>query len=190
MAAGSGLSATERVIRPARHADLDELARTHLAAFVAGNGPSLSPAALAGITVERMREQWKRHLDDPPAGRLLLVAESGGRIVGTAASGPPLDDDLDATTTGALYALYVEPGGWGLGHGVALHDAALAHLVAGGCDRAVLWVLEGNARARSFYVAHGWSTDGARQEWEGAPIVRMARALRPDEHGDPGCPSR
>jgi hypothetical protein len=39
-------------------------------------------------------------------------------------------------------------------------------------------VLEGNARARWFYVAHGWSPDGARHDWEGAPVLRMARDLR------------
>jgi hypothetical protein len=51
-------------------------------------------------------------------------------------------------------------------------------LVASGFDGALLWVLEGNARARSFYVAHGWSPDGARHDWEGAPVLRMARDLR------------
>ena len=112
MAARSGLSA-DRIIRPARAKDLDGLTRAHLAAFVAGNGPALAPAVLAGVTAERMWERWKgRHLDAPAAGRLLLVAECGGEIVGTAASGPLRDGDGDDATTGELYSLYVDPDAW------------------------------------------------------------------------------
>ena len=132
---------------------------------------------LAGVTAERMRERWKGHLDAPAAGRLLLVAECGGEIVGTAASGPLRDGDGDDATTGELYSLYVDPDAWGVGHGAALHEAALAHLAAGGFARAVLWVLEGNARARSFYAAHGWTDEGDRRDWEGARMLRLARDL-------------
>jgi hypothetical protein len=32
-----------------------------------------------------------------------------------------------------------------------------------GHSEAVLWVLEGNDRAARFYVADGWSPDGARR---------------------------
>ena len=177
MAARSGLSDAERVIRPARPADLDDLTRAHTAAFRAGNGPALKPAVLARVTEERMRQQWERHFADPSAGMLLLVAESAGRIVGIASSGPARDDDVDAATTGELISLYVEPGAWGAGHGAALHDAALAHLVAGGFRRALLWVLGDNARARSFYMARGWADDGGHHDWDGAPVLRMTRAL-------------
>ena len=65
-----------------------------------------------------------------------------------------------------------------MGHGVALHQAALEHLVARGFDGALLWVLEANTRARSFYVAHGWSADGACHDWDGATVLRMVRDLR------------
>ena len=29
-----------------------------------------------------------------------------------------------------------------------------------------MWVLEGNAAARAFYQRHGWTSDGARTEFE------------------------
>jgi hypothetical protein len=77
-----------------------------------------------------------------------------------------------------------------MGRGGALHDAALAHLVASGLDGALLWVLGGNARARSFYVAHGWSPDGRRHDWEGAPVLRMARDLRQRREAPAGRLSR
>lgn len=167
-------------MRPACVADLDELARTHLAAFRAGNGPALGPEVLARLTAERMRERWRRHLDDPTAGTLLLIAEHEGALVGSAAAGPVRDDDLDAATTGELYSLYVDPRAWGAGHGAALHDAALAYLARRGFVGAVLWVLEGNAHARAFYRARGWTAEGARRTWEGAPMLRLRHLARPD----------
>jgi GNAT superfamily N-acetyltransferase len=174
VASRSGLS---RIVRPAAAEDLDALTRTHLAAFRAGNGPLLPRRVLRQITTERMRDRWRSQIESPAPGTLLLVAELGGAIVGTATSGPPRDDEVDAATTGELYSLYVQPRGWGAGHGSALHDAALAHLGATGLHRAMLWVLERNARACAFYAARGWSADGGRSEWEGTPVVRLAREL-------------
>lgn len=167
----------ERVIRPARLADLEALTRMHLAAFRAGHEAAVAPATLDELTPERMRERWEQRLTAPGAGSVLLVAEGAGRLVGTAGSGPPRDDDVDRATTGELYSLYVDPRDWGAGHGAVLHDAALAHLRGGGFGAAVLWVMEANPRARRFYAARGWSTEGARREWEGAWMVRLSRAL-------------
>jgi GNAT superfamily N-acetyltransferase len=46
---------------------------------------------------------------------------------------------------GELQAIYVDAAGRGVGR--ALHDAAVAELRVVGCTRALLWVLERNARA-------------------------------------------
>ena len=50
-----------------------------------------------------------------------------------------------------------------------------------GYGRAVLWVLDGNARAILFYATDGWSSDGARRTetlWGiEATDVRYRRAL-------------
>jgi len=44
---------------------------------------------------------------------------------------------------------------------------------------AVLWVLEGNARARSFYQAHGWWPDGAvKTEQRGEALLNEVRYRR------------
>ena len=39
--------------------------------------------------------------------------------------------------------------------------AAVGHLVEGGFERAVLWVLRDNPRARRFYERAGWTLTGA-----------------------------
>ena len=38
---------------------------------------------------------------------------------------------------------------------------ALSTFAAWGCERATLWVLEGNSRAISFYERQGWRCTGA-----------------------------
>jgi hypothetical protein len=45
----------------------------------------------------------------------------------------------------------------------------------------VLWVLEGNARARRFYEAMGWLPDGGRQllEMVGAKLYEIRYRLGP-----------
>jgi hypothetical protein len=59
--------------------------------------------------------------------------------------------------------------------------AALDALAGFGFGEATLWVLDANERARRFYEAGGWSTDGAAKidDSHGFPIVevRYRRAL-------------
>ena len=57
---------------------------------------------------------------------------------------------------------------------------ALEQLREIGGERAVLWVLEENARARRFYDRGGWSPDGAtRVEPIGGEPVPQVRYSRP-----------
>lgn len=175
-AAMDSISASARILRPARPEDLDELVRVNLAAFRAGNGPALSAAAAAELTLDAARAQWQQFLHDRPPGATVIVAELGARLGGFAGVGPTRDEDLDAPV-GELYSLYVDPDLWGQGHGTALHDAALEELIRGGFDSAALWVLEGNPRARRFYRARGWEPDGAQRPFMGANRLRFRRVL-------------
>ncbi|MEA2478037.1 MAG: hypothetical protein QOC87_2236, partial [Actinomycetota bacterium] len=63
--------------------------------------------------------------------------------------------------------------------GVALMDVAMGELRKRGFTSGVLWVLEGNARARRFYEAGGWRPDGGRKDCFGSAIPAVqAPALR------------
>lgn len=68
-----------------------------------------------------------------------------------------------------LESMYVRPAAWGTGAADELHAAALAELRARGVDRARLWVLEQNGRARRFYERHGWRADGTSRVVEFPP---------------------
>jgi GNAT superfamily N-acetyltransferase len=83
-------------------------------------------------------------------------------------TGPTRDDDGrvdgDGTArTGEVRSVYVDPTVVGAGLGSALLHAAVASLAGAGFTDAVLWVVEGNTRARVFYERWGWRPDGARK---------------------------
>lgn len=63
----------------------------------------------------------------------------------------------------SLHGLYVVPEEWGSGTAEVLYEEALTQLRADGCEKAQLWVLEANARARRFYERRGWSLDGRQR---------------------------
>ncbi len=97
-----------------------------------------------------MRERWRR------------FTESGGWAVMSEAG-------FAAVEGSWLEAVYVSPEAWGTGLADVLHDAALAELRSRGVDRARLWVLEGNVRARRFYERRGWRADGTSRVVEFPP---------------------
>ena len=62
---------------------------------------------------------------------------------------------------GRLHSLYIDPDSLGQSIGHTLMNHALSTFAAWGCERATLWVLEGNSRAISFYERQGWRCTGA-----------------------------
>lgn len=78
------------------------------------------------------------------------VAEEDGRVVGFCSA--------DAQTA-SIWALFVDPGHEGHGHGRRLLAPAIAWLRSGGADKIVLGTAP-NTRAERFYRAGGWRTDG------------------------------
>ena len=154
------------MIRPARAGDAEALA------------PLLDQLGypFAGAEVARALGELLR---DP--AHLVLVAEEDGRVVGFASSGATRDDG-EPPRTGELYTIYVLPERWGTGSGRDLMRAAVGRLRGRGFERALLWVLEDNPRARRFYERAGWAADGARKAEERfgvrAPEVRYRKHFR------------
>jgi GNAT superfamily N-acetyltransferase len=148
------------MIRPARVSDAAELSSLHIATWQHTYRGIFPDAFLAGLDIE-MRTSWfTRQIE---SGAIILVAEDDGGLTGFAFLGKSVDDGW-----GEVFAIYVHPGEWGKGHGFELLVEAERELSAAGFDKALLWVLETNARARSFYE---------RQEWT------LGRSLRLEEIG-------
>lgn len=111
----------------------------------------LDPAAFAA------RYTFGRGGPDDP---VTVVAEMEGSVAGFATTGPDREGETDR---GELWALYADPAWWGHGVGRRLVGDARRRLRRSGRRRAVLWVLDGNARAERFYRADGWRPDGRRR---------------------------
>lgn len=169
-------------IRTAQLGDADALADVQVRAWKAGYRGLISDAYLDALTVDDRIGMWREFLQDPPRRSARLLAERPGRpgrIAGyVLAGGEGMDPDADR---GQIYAVYVAPEDWRTGVGRTLLSAGCRHLRDAGFADAVLWVHEGNVRARAFYAAAGWRADGAgqREQVHGIEVseVRYHRAL-------------
>jgi ribosomal protein S18 acetylase RimI-like enzyme len=164
------------VVRDANEADAEAIERIRVRAWRVAYRHLYPPDELDALETDASR--WAERLRHPPRGWTILVADGeDGRTAGFAATGPSRDE----RGLGELYAIYVDPDAWSRGAGRALLAHAEARL-APAYDEATLWVLEDNARARRFYEAAGWRTDGARQEivrlGVSPPEVRYRKRLR------------
>ncbi|RGC66217.1 putative acetyltransferase [Micromonospora sp. MW-13] len=164
-----------------RHATVDDLrpvGALHQRSRVAAYSSFLQAAALADPTPEAMGAYWAERWTWERDTNLMTVAERDGRLVGFSYLGP---DDQDDPATGLLNAIHLDPDERGRGTGRALMVDALATMRGRGWRRAVLWVLERNARARRFYERGGWHPTGeCRDEHIGTtrtPQLRYAREI-------------
>jgi GNAT superfamily N-acetyltransferase len=106
-------------------------------------------------------ELWRERLEHPPPGWATFIADEDAAVVGFVSVGPSRDE----RGLGELYAIYVDPDWWGTGAGRALIERGELELRSH-YSEATLWVLDDNPRARSFYEAAGWSSDGATKSDE------------------------
>jgi ribosomal protein S18 acetylase RimI-like enzyme len=168
------------LIRTVEDSDLAAVGGLHVRSRADAYRGLVSDAALASGSAAAMGEWWTERWRWERDTHRLAVADDGGAVIGFSYVGP-------SETDGAveLYAIHVDPARIGAGVGRALMVNALADLpavAAPDTERAVLWVLTGNVRARRFYEQGGWTADGATRE---SPIgselteqVRYQRKLR------------
>lgn len=174
-------------IRPATVADGPAVADTHIESWRAAYRGMVSDRFLDSeeFTEPRRRlwhdEEWRGAWP----GSELLVAAVDGAVVGFSLVGAErVADGAAPTGGGEVMIFYLRPAAWGTGVAATLMTASERALMAMGFDRAVLWVLRDNARARRFYARCGWQATGAETH---APIdgldmaeVRYDRRLAGD----------
>lgn len=136
-------------------------------------------AALTARWRQRLRAESRvgYHASD------IWVAEDGGRVAGFAQIGPCSGDRSLVGFAGEVYMLYVHPAQVGRGLGRALLSHSLDILASRGYYWAVIWVLQKNDAARSFYQRAGMRPDGAtrRDHFAGrrVPVLRYAKPINP-----------
>lgn len=169
------------IIRAASPDDAAAIAGVHVASLRA-SATDLLPAHLAPIVLPppgaapRARA-WKRWIEREPTSTFVSLAgatvtgfctlhpapdtSGGGR--GTAGAGTSNAEPAGpgaGGTCGEIASFYVLPSEWRRGTGRGLGERTLAEARARGFAEVLLWVLETNARARSFYHALGFRPDG------------------------------
>ena len=106
-----------------------------------------------------------------------LIAKDKEKVVGFAVYGPSRDEDL--MNAGEVTAIYVLSEYYDQKIGYRLMNEAISRL--GEYNTVLVWVLEKNERAISFYHKYGFEFDGCKKEWNlGTPvsIVRMTKKQR------------
>jgi GNAT superfamily N-acetyltransferase len=124
------------------------------------------------IPFEARLEQFQSSIAKVSEDAQILVADSGGRIVGMAVWRRHPNGE------GELKDLHVVPEAWGTGVAKELIEAAVEGLRRAGAEQAFLWVGEANPRARRFYEREGWAPDGTSQASSLGPTeLKYRRAL-------------
>jgi GNAT superfamily N-acetyltransferase len=170
-------TATVTEVRAAVPADAHDVARVHVRSWQTAYRGLIDQDYLDGLEPEVLANRYtfgRVGLRMPST----LVAVDGSTICGLATTG--LGRDFDLPNFGELMAIYVDPAYVRTGVGRLLMTAARERLRLVGVAGALLWVLDGNVRARRFYERDGWRFDGAcrTETFGGLPVdqVRYRRA--------------
>ena len=185
-------------IRPATPYDAQAIARIRVQGWRFAYQGLISQDYLDSLSVakdtERMRGYLSQFPQNSPPSRSAPVQSSDGEkrsfmlavrddaVLGFClfSTAPDNADRVERATPGGamvgrLHSLYIDPSALGQGIGHTLMSHTLSTFAAWGCERATLWVLEGNSRAISFYKRQGWRHTGATK-------VDQAFGLRLVEH--------
>jgi GNAT superfamily N-acetyltransferase len=150
-------------LRAATPADVDALGAVHVAAWQAAYRGMMPDAYLDGLDPAARSAMWAEFFEVRPTDRELRVVVDDRAVVGFACFGCCRDADTPADAE--LHAINLHPDSWGRGLGRLLLADVTGRL-AGYGSSAVLWVVDGNTRARGLYESSGWVDDGDRREAE------------------------
>jgi phosphinothricin acetyltransferase len=140
----------EVTARPATEADLPAIEAIYDAEVLGGISTfAITPPG---------RDYWRDLLGSTAAGDHLLVAETGGEVVGYACSGAYRPREAYARTRET--SVYLSPAARGRGVGRLVYDELLARLRADGMRLAVAVVALPNDASRALHAACGFTSVG------------------------------
>lgn len=142
-----------------RHTTLDDahaMAAVHVRSWQVAYERIVPSDVLDALSVEVRALAWRQNLERRAAET--WVAEQNGQVVGFIGAGKSRDAD-STSTTGEVWAIYVDPAFWRGGAGRGLWRVAETYLMESGFSEVTLWVLKANAPAIAFYEAIGLVID-------------------------------
>ena len=134
-------------LRAATARDAEAIAAVHTESWQRTYRGMMTDAFLDGPALENRRAVWRERLAAPSDEQLVVVAESGSRVVGFICVFPREDDGWGAY----IDNLHVVHDWHGRGVGRELMRAAAEWVCAAHPGGVYLWVMEANASARAFY---------------------------------------
>ena len=165
--------------------DLPELTDVAARTFPLACPPTATPENIAAFIDENLSlPRFRGYLADPD--RTVLVARTGGRIVGYAIliRGVPDDDDVHRAVAlrpaVEVWKMYVLPDSHGAGASAALMTAAVRTARESAARSLWLGVNQQNRRAQRFYAKHGFEVAGTKSFRLGASTENdyvMVRSL-------------
>jgi ribosomal protein S18 acetylase RimI-like enzyme len=143
-------------VRPATPRDAAAIAAIHVNTRKEAYEGILPEADLNAFSLDKRLKQWSEAIKfgDPQ----VYVAIDEDRIVGFVGFDRSRDPK-SKPTTGEIWAIYVGPGDWDQGAGLALWDAAREGLIDEGCTEVTLWVMLKNERALRFFELAGFKRE-------------------------------
>lgn len=164
------------IIRPARPADIDQIAALHVESWRTSYGGILPDAFLDGPAEEELTTHWFDLMEGVGCGREILVADADDGLAGFVSAAPSGEDGFDAY----IEHLHVRPDLKGGGIGRRLLADAVDRLVAMGFGSAYLLVFDGNRQAIAFYERLGGETVAFGMEDRAGVQVPRSRVSWPD----------
>lgn len=137
-------------IRHAEPGDATAIAEVHHQSWHGAYAGIIPHKALSAMIARRGRKWWASAIRRVAT---VLVVEMGGEIVGYATLGRNRANELPQQ--GEIYELYILPEYQGIGLGTRLFNAARRKLIDHGLAGLVVWALEDNTGALSFYEGAG-----------------------------------
>lgn len=172
---------SELIVRRPIREDAAAIAALHIRSWQSAYNGLLSAAylnALDATAGRRVNFLTNAIADGKPSIR---VAELKGRLVGWSSFGLSRDDDANAETA-ELMAIYLDPQVWNQGIGTALWVDVQNAMRVEGFAHVTAWVLDGNERARRFYLKQGFTAQAASQrvveeDKQAFPLTRYGLTL-------------
>ena len=145
------------MIRKAALEDAAAIATIHVRTWQAAYAGIIPDEYLAGLSVEKRREFWRRELGEKRSAVMIAVEKE--EVVGWASGGASRDANPEGASE--IYAVYVSPECWKRGIGSQLMERIEEGISP--CSAITLWVLAQNERATGFYRKLGFEFDGAEK---------------------------
>lgn len=146
------------LIRKAETADIPTIAALHIEGWKGAYGGIVDQAYLDTLTIAQRIADWTEWMESGESE--VFLAEEDGRaagfvVIGRTKTPPPGSSPIRPSHSGEIYALYLDPAMWRRGIGTALIRHAARELKERKHSTLCLWVLDANARAKSFYEKMG-----------------------------------